>query len=316
MPRSKAGSVRIHPLTWTLSDQEVPVIFTLRDNRLQRVYGGVITEVVKNGVKHIVADNLEVYVSHSVLNLYTGVEDELWLTADQHRDYKGNQRSFPQLHERALKISEIGVRDTEQVLGWTLPAVSVEVFEDKGGHWWAVMDLMSDVKPYADPDTGETRFVRPRVHHLGDKKALWWGGLNSLTRLTLCTPEIVDEIKALGMWGYYFPEGGARTNIDVARAECEALRDVQVVFEREKLEVRIKDLEGQMKTATDLLQVQLTQAEARAEKAEVRAKKAELRLEDALELRARGLKRIAELENEAVRLGLLNPGRPFDLEMV
>ena len=280
--------------------------YILMDGRLQEFSKGRINKALdriqRDGQTYIVAEDFEVYISHQILDLYTGEVGALWLTRDQHDSYVRDAEMA--LHARALDLPRIGL-PRNQIKGWINPITYIPLVKDDGGHWWEVGSRDSTPRPYVHTSTAKIRFVNPWVRHLGFEEPLWVANRRGKTRLTVCTSKVSDMISETQMWGHYFPRNEAQSNVDIARAECMALRVTMVEGLRSERE--------HWKSRSDSLALDLAGAKDKisAMKADLVSAKADL-----VSVKADWESARAELAAAYDQRSDLDPDRPFDLQMV
>jgi|SaaInlLV_10m_DNA_2_1039722.scaffolds.fasta_scaffold08498_4 hypothetical protein len=231
--------------------------FVLRADSSYRVtqhYAQVVSRVTLDDVEYITSADMNVYVSHHLFNLHTGVVEELWLTKAQMETYR-QTRDFPKPNPRMFDLPEIGLpqesstRTNKVVEGHLSPDSLTSVRQDKGGHWWAGERESQSIRPYMTEPIRkgnvlrrpELRFLFPHLSYLGPDDDVWyeeWRAAGRRTRLTLCSHEVSKVVSSHGVWGHYFPKGKARTDVKVAGRQAAKYRAAMVDYDKMKLEVK------------------------------------------------------------------------------
>jgi len=251
-----------------------------------------LARVEHEGQTFITASDMGVYISHPLLNLFTGKTEEIWLTKEQQDQYRvRNDEGAP--HDRTFELPSIGLPNYTEIRqstaprieGFTRPDSASRVIQDHGGHWWAGSVERMSVRPYyirrGKHEPPQLAFLLPYLRYLGaDDAELWvpvWHHRNDQKdRLTLCTREVSKVIGEVGVWGFYYPQATARHDEALARKEAMKVAQSQVVaFDTQMTALRqkLEDTNVQLKTA----EAALTVATRKADEAEAALSTARLK---------------------------------------
>jgi len=257
-----------------------------------------------------VCKDLTLYVSYPMIDVFTGVRDTLWLTAGQHLTMTARPWKLQPTNERVFALPKIGLASIDKdIRGWESPTYAISVVRDKGGHWWS---FVQRPRPYIQD--GEIRYIFPDVQHLGDDDSVW---ARNGAQYTLCTYEIRDMIKDLDMWGYYFPAGPAISDLEIARAECNAKRSSRISKIEHDLASSsarnsyLQEEIAQLQSAHDDCRAALSKAQDKSKRDLARAGDRIAGLEGAL---ASAQARVEELYAEVQ--GRVGSDSPFNLDFV
>jgi len=317
---------------------DIPCIFTLdpKSHQLRPCRDSEVSRTVHDGTTYITTTDIQVFVSHPLLNLRTGGKEELWLTKDQHELYRraGHQEIKHELdlHPRLFDLPEIGlpperregVIDDKAIEGHLRPGHVIGLTQDNGGHWWEGRGNFGYVMAYrTNPilkgkwHEPEVRFLRPWLRHISDDDMVMYSRTSQRdaaeVQLTLCNRKVAEAINDLGMWGHYFPDGKARTSVTAARKEASALRKKQVGQIKAATKDKLVSLKETAEKATDILdrvrkELVETQEGWKKDQGVIASLERKYAAQAAELLAAQN--RLAELEDD------LNPNRPFDLDRV
>jgi len=189
------------------------------------------------GVHYITGTDLTVYAGHPLLDLITGERSLLWvLPVHDDRHHHGPRYSVYDLRKddnapdpEPSVCPRSGSRGLpDHIRAFQNPGSEVSVVQDGEGFWWAGDLKRNSIRAYAyenpkaDPyseDRWRLGFMMPYLRLLGPEP--WWTDHwmrenNNSTRLTFCTREVGDAINKEGVWGVYFPEGSAQTDVGKA----------------------------------------------------------------------------------------------------
>ncbi len=282
---------------------------------------------VVGGREHITGSDFVVYTRYPLLNLFSGEETFLYRPApipkegeypprfDGWEIARSDRHRAP--HPRTFKLAAEGLmpgQDSSKIEGYIHPGYVTSVFKDKGGHLWSGDPTRNSIRMYTEhPAEGgygvepQIRFIMPYIDYLAeDGEEVWWtecyrrDEADIKKRLTLCDHAVCKAIEESGLWGYYFPEGKARTDVDLAKAELQAVADSQCDYDTQK--ARIAKL-------TEELGESRKDAEEIAEKSREHQRNAGELKEANDELQAENARLTAE--NEAFRKRMNRP-RGFD----
>jgi len=305
-------------------EPRVKDVFELDNNQIEVRFhrGEALCRTEHEGIVYITSTEMKVYVSVPLLNLYTCVVDELWLTHEQVQGFRRSSYATPPQtpHPRTFDLPKIGLprvddRDTDRIQGFTSASSSMDVVMDDGGHWWCGGSRRHPgARPYyQDGQERDLRFVTPWLDYLGvdgSELVAPQGAYRSnvLYKLTLCSYPVRTAIEAVGMWGHYFPEGEARIDPKLAREEALAIKpgivekirldsidETNVIMENladltkshQKTTILLDKANSQIEAFAILieeLETQLAQVKKDKSIANVRIAELEIELKEALEL--------------------------------
>lgn len=223
------------------------------------------------GQEHITANDFVVYTRYPLMDLVTGKHTELWR---RNQVPTSGEREYPQRfdgweversehcrkpHPRIFEVFEKKLLPTscegERLDGNITPGFVTGVVKDEGGHLWSGDLTRRTVRMYAEREEGsfdepQIKFITPYLSYLGvDGDEIWWtehyrrNEADIKRRLTICNHAVRKLIEESGLWGHYFPEGKARTDVNVAAAEIQALADQ--AWDYDKLKGQISALEAE-----------------------------------------------------------------------
>ncbi len=222
-------------------------VFILMDRQMALTRAVPLHRTEHEGETFITASDMKVYISHPLLNLWTGETKELWLTQDQIDSYRERACGMEQeLHPRMFDLPTLGLptyqdlREARQkgkpkIEGWTGPSTCLSVVQDGGGHWWSGSIERSNIKHYFESNPmGKfrpvLRFAYPWLRYLGADGDEMMREPNYASRqggerqIILCTDAVAGVIKEMGMWGLYSPKGEARHTPSRALKQMKILR--------------------------------------------------------------------------------------------
>tara|TARA_Y100000310_G_scaffold164863_2_gene164611 strand:- start:5667 stop:6647 length:981 start_codon:yes stop_codon:yes gene_type:complete len=222
------------------------------------------------GREHVTANDFVVYTRYPLMDLITGEHTELWRAAQ----VPTKENEYPQRfdgwtveraehcrkpHPRTFEVFDkklLPKADSSRIDGNITPGYVTGVIRDKGGHLWSGDLARCSVRMYAVRKEGtfdepKIQFITPYLTYLGkDGDPIWWtehwdrDGKAIKRRLTICDHAVRKLIEEAGLWGHYFPEGKARTDVEVAKVELQQVRERAWDYDKQK--DRIAELEKEV----------------------------------------------------------------------